>query len=421
MKAEICPPTTAVAPDALRIGAVKLHFPRLDCVDLLRGIVMVLMALDHTRDYFSARGFSPEDLAHTSGPLFFTRFITHFCAPVFFFLAGTGGYLSLSRGKSVGEISRFYWTRGLWLVLLSFTVVSYAWTFVFHFWFGEVLWALGFSMVAMAVIVRLPLRWIAISGVGMIVMHNLFDWVKPGSLGRFADLWRLLHTHGFAWILPDRNILLVAFPLIPWIGVMAAGYAFGALLARGNWRKSVFTLGAVLTISFLVLRFFHLYGNGHRVFEPWAGDAAGRWRLEPTLSLTIISFFDTLKFPPSLQFLLMTLGPSLMLLAWLDTLDAQRGAARFLRVFGRVPLFYYVLHLFLIHSLAVWVGLVLHQPVLWLMHGAFMFQLPPPSYGHGLGFIYAMWAIAVVLLYVPCKVFMEFKRQHDEWWWLRYL
>lgn len=421
MKAEVCAPTTSVAPEILQISAVKLHFPRLDCIDLLRGIVMVLMALDHVRDYFSARGLSPEDLAHTSGPLFFTRFITHFCAPVFFLLAGTAGHLSLSRGKSIREISRFYWTRGLWLVLLSLTIVSYAWTFVFHFWYGAVLWALGLSMVAMAVIVRLPLRWIAISGVGMIVMHNLFDWINPRSFGKLDGLWLLLHGHGFGWILPDKSIFLIAFPLIPWIGVMAAGYAFGALLTRGNWRKSVFTLGALLTVSFLFLRIFHLYGNGHRYLQPWAGDAAGRWHMEPTLSLTVISFLDTLKFPPSLQFLLMTLGPALMLLTWLDTLDAHRGLARFLRVFGRVPLFYYVLHLFLIHSLAVWVGVAWHQPVGWLIHGAFMLQLPPPSYGHGLGFIYAMWILVVGLLYVPCKIFMEFKRQHEGWWWPRYL
>jgi uncharacterized membrane protein len=284
-----------------------------------------------------------------------------------------------------------------------------------------VLWALGWSMVAMAIIVRFRLRWIAISGVGMIVLHNLLDGIDPGSFGKLAGFWLLLHGHGFAWILPGRNIFLIAFPLIPWIGVMAAGYAFGAILTRTSWRQSVFTLGALLTASFLILRIFHLYGNGHRVLQPWAGDAAGSWQIEPTLEMTVVSFLDTLKFPPSLQFLLMTLGPSLMLLAWLDTLDAQRGAARLLRVFGRVPLFYYVLHLFLIHSLAVWVGFILHQPVNWLMRGAFLMQLPPPSYGHGLGFIYAMWAVTVVLLYVPCKAFMEFKRQHENWWWLRYL
>ncbi len=421
MKAAVCAQIPSVARDVLRVERINLHVSRLDCVDVLRGIVMVVMALDHVRDYFSAPGFSPEDLAHTSGPLFFTRFITHFCAPVFFLLAGTGGYLSLARGKSVGEISRFYWTRGLWLVLLSLTVVSYAWTFIFHFWFGGVLWALGWAMVAMAIIVRLPLRWIAASGVGVIVMHNLLDPIDPSIFGRFAGFWLLLLGHGYAWILPGRNIFLVGFPLIPWIGVMAAGYALGALLTRGNWRKSVFTLGLLLTVSFLVLRIFHLYGNGHRVLQPWAGDAAGSWRIEPTLVMTVVSFFNTMKFPPSLQFLLMTLGPCLMLLAWLDTLDAQRGLARFLRVFGRVPLFYYVLHLFLIHSLAVWVGFILHQPVNWLMHGAFMMQLPPPSYGHGLGFIYAIWALAVILLYIPCRVFMEFKRQHENWWWLRYL
>jgi len=421
VKIDVRAPVSSVARDVLRVDKINVHVPRLDCVDLLRGIVMVLMALDHTRDYFVAPGFSPEDLAHTTGPMFFTRFITHFCAPAFFLLAGTGGYLSLARGKSVGEISRFYWTRGLWLVLLSLTVVSYAWTFTFHFWYGEVLWALGFCMVAMAIIVRLPLRWIAASGVGMIVLHNLLDPINPGIFGKFAGFWLLLHGHGYGWMLPGRNIFLVSFPLIPWLGVMAAGYALGALLTRGNWRKPVFAIGALLTVSFLVLRIFHLYGNGDPALQPWEGDGAGLWRLQPTLAMSVVSFFDTSKFPPSLQFLLMTLGPCLMLLAGLDMIDAKRGIARFLRVFGRVPLFYYILHLFLIHSLAVWVGLALHQPVSWLMHGAFMMQVPPPSYGHGLTFIYAMWALAIILLYLPCKVFMEFKREHENWWWLRYL
>jgi uncharacterized membrane protein len=416
--AEICPPVASVS-RALRLQTVNIKFSRSQCVDLLRGIVMVLMALDHTRDYFTVPGFSPEDLTHTSGLLFFTRFITHFCAPVFFLLAGTGGYLSLARGKSRAQVSRFYWTRGLWLVLLSLTVASYAWTFMWHLWHGGVLWVLGWSMVAMALMVRLPLRWIAITGIGMIVVHNLFDWISSASFGNFAGFWLMLHGHGFAWALPGRNVLFITFPLIPWVGVMAAGYAFGALLSRGNWRRSVFILGALLTLSFVVLRFFHLYGNGHRSLQTWAGDAAGSWRLQSTPTMSMVSFLDTLKFPPSLQFLLMTLGPALMLLAWLDTVDADRGLARVLGVFGRVPLFYYILHLFLIHSLAVWVGVATHQPIRWLLHGAFMLQLPPPSYGHGLAFIYAMWMIVIVLLYVPCKMFMDFKRQHD-WWWLRY-
>ncbi len=418
MKVEIVAPVSSVS-RTVCLQTVNIKFSRLHCVDLLRGIVMVLMALDHTRDYFTTPGFSPEDLTHTSAPLFFTRFVTHFCAPVFFFLAGTSGYLSLARGKSLAQVSRFYWTHGLWLLLLDCTVISYAWTFQLHFWSGGVLWAIGWSMVAMALIVHLPIRGITIFGVGMVVLHNLLDPVNPASFGRFASVWLVLHGHGHAWMLPGRNFVLIAFPLIPWVGVMAAGYAFGVLLERANWRKSVFILGAALTIAFMFLRFFHLYGNGYPTLQTWAGDAAGSWRLQSTPTMSMVSFLDTLKFPPSLQFLLMTLGPALMALAWLDTINADRGLTRILRVFGRVPLFYYILHLFLIHSLAVWVGFATHQPIGWLLHGAFMLQMPPQSYGHGLAFTYVMWVIVVALLSVPCKMFEEFKRQHD-WWWLRY-
>jgi uncharacterized membrane protein len=421
MQTAVSASNPSLARNALRVETVKVHFPRLDCVDLLRGIVMVLMALDHARDYFGAPGFSPEDLAHTTGPLFFTRFVTHFCAPAFFLLAGTGGYLSAARGKSVAQISRFFWTRGFWLVVLSLTVVSYSWSFQVGFWFADVLWALGWSMVAMAVIVRLPLRWIAVSSIAMIVLHNLLDAVNPAVFGRFAGLWLLLHGHGYAWILPGKNILLVSFPIVPWVGVMAAGYALGALLSRENWRKPVFTIGALLTVSFVILRIFHLYGNGSPALQPWSGDAAGPWKVQPNLIMSVVAFFDTAKFPPSLQFLLMTLGPALMALAWLDTVNADRAPARYLRVFGRVPLIYYVLHLFLIHSMAVWVGFAMHQPIDWLLHGAFMANVPPQAYGHGLAFVYLMWAAAVALLYLPCKLFMEFKGQHPEWWWLRYL
>jgi uncharacterized membrane protein len=422
VKTEFYDPTSSVATGVLCVGAVKVRFSRLDCIDLLRGAVMILMALDHVRDFFTGPGFSPEDLAHTSGPLFLTRFVTHFCAPVFFLLAGTGGYLSLARGKSVAEVSRFFWTRGLWLVLISLTLTTYAWTFVFfRFWHGGVLWALGWSMVAMALIVRLPVRWIAAIGVGTIVLHNVFDWVSPARFGRFAAVWLLLHEHGLVLVAPGKTALLIDFPLLPWLGVMAAGYALGALLSRGNWRKTVFTIGVLLTITFLILRIFHLYGNGNPSLQPWAGDAAGPWRVQSSLTMSVVSFLDTLKFPPSLQFLLMTLGPALMALAWLDTVNIEHAAARAVRVFGRVPFFYYILHLYLIHSLAVWVGVVMHQPVAWLLHGAFMLQLPPPTYGHGLLFIYAMWITSVALLYLPCKVFMEFKQQHPNWWWLRYL
>ena len=405
----------------VRLAEEEVRPARLACVDLLRGVVMVLMALDHTRDFFTGLRFSPEDLAHTSGPLFFTRFVTHFCAPAFFLLAGTGAYLSLSQGKSVAQISKFFWTRGFWLLFLNLTVIAYGWTYVLPVWSADVLWSLGWSMVAMGFLVRLPLRWIAGLGIGILLTHNLLDSVNPSAFGRFAGLWLILHGHGAAWIEPGKSAFLVGFSLIPWVGVMAAGYALGALLRRRHWREPISRIGAALTIAFLFLRVLHLYGNGQLCLQPWCSDAAGPWRVQPTLTLTLVSFFDTLKFPPSLQFLLMTLGPSLMALAWFDKVNTERGLAKVLVIFGRVPLFYYVLQLYVIHTLAVYVGLICGQKVGWLLYGGFMLHLPPAGYGHSLPFIYSMWLAVVLLLYPYCKLFAEFKQRHPDWWWLRYL
>ncbi len=406
---------------ALRVPPIKVQTTRLSCIDILRGVVMVLMALDHTRTFFSGFRYGAEDLAHTSGPLFFTRFVTHFCAPVFFLLAGAGGALSLAQGKSVDQVSRFFWTRGLWLVFIDLTVVSWAWTYAFPFWFSGVLWALGWSMVATSFLLRLPTRWVVAVGAGMVVTHNLLDSVKPEAFGKLAGLWMILHGHGVFWFVRGESFFFVLFPLIPWIGVMALGYALGSLIRKGNWRKPVAGIGAALTIAFLVLRFFHLYGNSQPSLQPWGGGAAGPWTIQPSLTLTVISFFNTLKYPPSLQFLLMTLGPALMVLAWLDTINAERWPARALMVFGRVPLFYYVLHLYLIHAMAVWVAFAFHQPSPWLLSGGPMLRLIPDGYGHGLPFIYLMWTVAVLLLYPACKWFTKIKEQHKDRWWLSYL
>jgi uncharacterized membrane protein len=410
-----------VSSPALRVGSVCVRSPRLECVDLLRGAVMILMALDHCRDFFTSLVFAPESLSRTTAALFFTRFVTHFCAPVFFLLAGTSGALSLAQGKSRLEVSRFYLTRGLWLVVLNLTVVAFAWTFTVPFLFAGVLWSLGWSMVLMALLLWLPVPWIAVFGTLMIVTHNLFDSMKPETFGRFGPLVLLLHGHGLFAVDSERDPFFVLFSIVPWVGVMAAGFALGALHRRKDWRKLVFGIGAAVMVSFLVLRFFHLYGNSHGDPGMPVPGVIGPWRSEPTLTLSVISFFDTLKYPPSLQFLLMTLGPALMVLPWLDKVKAERGIWRFLLVFGRVPLFYYVVHLYAIHLLSILVAWLTHQPVAWLLDGATMVQRPPDHYGHGLPFIYLMWMTVVVGLYLPCRWFMELKRRRPGWWWLRYL
>lgn len=403
---------------ATKPSLVSVQTARLVSVDVLRGLVLVLMALDHTRDFFSSLRIAPEDMAHTYGALFLTRFVTHYCAPVFSFLAGTGAFLSTRRGKSIQQVSRFFLTRGLWLVLLELTVVDFAWGFV-PWAHGGVIWVLGWSMVAMALIVWLPVRWIAALGLGMIAAHNLLDRINPASFGRFDWLWILLHSPGRIPI-TDNFSFSVRYVLIPWVGVMAAGFAFGALLLRPDRRKWILAIGISATAMFFLLRGFNLYGNGIAGLPLKYPHSGGPWSIQPTLSLTVVSFFNTLKYPPSLDYLLMTLGPSLILLGLLDRATAQRGLSHILLVFGRVPLFYYILHIYLIHVMAIVVAMALHQPV-W--HGTVIadFAQRPAGYGHGLPFVYAMWILAVAILYLPCRWFMQLRARHPDWTWLSYL
>ena len=401
--------------ESVKTSPVVSTVTRLASVDILRGLVMIIMALDHTRDFLTNVPFPPELIPNTNAALFFTRFITHFCAPVFAFLAGTGAFLATSRGKSVHQVSRFFFTRGLWLIFLELTIIDFSWTFT-PWAAGAVIWILGWSMVCMALIVRLPVRWIAVFGVGMIASHNLLDRVNLASFGKLAWLWTLLHQPGSIQITPHFTFV-VLYVLIPWVGVMAAGFAFGAILLRPDRRKWVLTLGFSMTALFLLLRGFNLYGNS----TSGVPYSVGPWHVQPTLSLTVISFLNVEKYPPALDYLLMTLGPALILLGLIDGVKAERGVGRILLVYGRVPMLFYVLHLYLIHTLAISAALAFHQPASWLWHGA-IFLLPTPAgYGHGLPFIYAMWILAVAILYLPCRWFMEFKARHRDWNWLSYL
>jgi uncharacterized membrane protein len=382
---------------------------RLDSVDLLRGLVMVVMALDHTRDYFhheALLGLEPLDFAQTTAPIFLTRWITHFCAPLFSFLAGTGVFLSFSRGKSKRELSWFLVTRGLWLILLELTFVRWAWNFSYDFtgnW-GLVLWALGWSMIALAGLIHLPL-WLvaAFSGV-MIAGHNALDAITPSSWGSWAWLWQLLHVPGEIKVTPGFSFLAY-YPLVPWIGVMAAGYCFGAVirLAPDERRAWLLRLGLGMTAVFVALRFSNLYGDP----RPWSPQSSSLF--------TVLSFLDCAKYPPSLLYLLMTLGPGLLLLAAFD-----RGVPVLLQpvlVFGRVPFFYYMLHIPLIHGLAY----ALHHA----RHGtgnifAFGAIKVPPDAGVGLVATYAIWLAIVIALYPACRWFAELKRRRRDTAWLSY-
>jgi uncharacterized membrane protein len=402
---------SAAAPAALA--------PRLDSVDLLRGVIMAIMALDHVRDYFTHLRFSPEEIPLTWPALFFTRWITHFCAPLFFFLAGTGAYLAATRGKSKQQIAHFLWTRGLWLVFLELTVVGFGWTFTF--WnYGGVIWALGWSMVVLSFLVRLPVKWVAAFGLVMIFGHNLLDRLQPQQFGKLAPLWILLHSPDFIPVAPKLGLFFVLYVLVPWMGVMAAGYAFGVLVSRPaeERRKAAMYIGLAATALFIVLRATNFYGNPHQM-PSFFGE--GEFHLQATLAKSVMAFLDTMKYPPSLQYLLMTIGPGLITLSLFDRLDLSKGGplhglARGVLVFGRVPMFYYLCHIYLIHIMAIVAAAAFGQPWKWLFGHAFMNAPTPAGYGHNLGFIYLMWVTALVILYFPCRWWAEYKRTHREWW-----
>jgi uncharacterized membrane protein len=376
---------------------------RLTAVDTLRGIVMILMALDHVRDFFGVPGLSPTNLAQTTVPLFLTRWITHLCAPTFFLLTGTGAFLSLGR-KSVPELSRFLVTRGLWLILLELTLIrclSMQFNVDYQVTMLIVIWALGWAMVVLAALVWLPLPVILTFGVAMIAGHNLFDGIRPDH-----PLWTILHAQGIVVNRPGF-VVFVAYPLIPWIGVTAVGYALGQVYRWSPERRRAFLLryGLGLAVTFVVLRWLNVYGDP----VPWASQATG--------ALTVVSFLNLTKQPPSLLYLLMTLGPALLLLRAVDR-STPRLLAPAVTV-GRVPLFYFVLHLALIHLLAVIVCYFQNGAVHWMFEspnlGAYPFT-PPPGWGVSLPIIYLLWIVVVVLMYPVCAWYARVKQRSRAGW-----
>jgi len=384
---------------------------RLDSVDMLRGLAIVLMSLDHVREFLSESQVDPTDIAQTTLSLFFTRWVTHFCAPVFVFLAGTGSFLYRQRGHSTGEVAGFLLTRGLWLVFLELTVIRLAWFFNIDYAsssVGQVIWTIGWSMVVMSGLVFLPIRGITIFGLITIVFHNCLDPVTADSFGAFAWVWRFLHDGGMVTLLPGVPVH-VAYPLIPWVGVMATGYGFGELLQlpRDRRRKLMFCLGVLMTAAFVGLRASNFYGDP----IPWS--------VQPEFTRTLMSFLNLQKYPPSLLFLLMTLGPALIAIAAADRPSATdhpaSAARRILVTFGRVPLFYYILHLYLIHALTLC--------LVYIQSGAtpaWLFSFPPGHAGEGNGYslpiLYLIWLGIVAVLYPLCRWFGDVKRRRSDAW-----
>jgi uncharacterized membrane protein len=380
---------------------------RVSSIDTLRGIVMILMAIDHVRDFFGVPGMNPTNLAQTTVPLFLTRWITHFCAPTFFLLTGTGACLARGQ-KSTAELSRFLFLRGVWLIVLELTVLrclSYQFNVDYQVTMLIVIWALGWAMITLAALVWLPTTVVLAIGTAMVVGHNLLDPIRSTN-----PLWVILHAQGFVVNRPGF-VVFSAYPLIPWVGVTAMGYALGEIYRWPAERRQTFLLryGLGAVAAFVVLRWLNVYGD------------PVRWATQASQALTIVSFLNVTKQPPSLLFLLMTLGPALLFLRALDA-----GTPRMFRpalTFGRVPLFYFILHFSLIHLLAVIVCYLQNGAIHWMLEspdlGAFPFT-PPPGWGLPLPGIYAIWIGVVAIMYPLCAWFASIKRRRRDSW-LSYL
>jgi uncharacterized membrane protein len=387
---------------------------RVNSIDFVRGAVMVIMALDHVRMYFGAGTWysSPTDLATTTPLLFFTRWITHFCAPVFLFLAGASAFLYGQRKKSPSQTALFLFTRGLWLVFVEIAIVSFGWTFdvTYSFVVLQVIWAIGLSMIALAGLVFLPMPAILVTGLALVFGHNLLDPITVQGTNATDYLWYVLHQPRL--VIGQARIISIFYPVLPWMGVMALGYAAGNLFQAEtpSSKRTLWLVGAGLaaTMLFLLLRQSNGYG------EPTT------WQTLDTGTFTLISFLNTTKYPPSLQFLLMTLGPALVLLALIEYARIQTSNP--FVVFGRVPFFFYILHIYVIHTLA----LIALEITGWewreyILTGETFLAGRLEAFGFGLGVVYAVWAAVVIALYPLCRWYQHVRASHPEWWWLGYL
>jgi len=354
----------------------------------------------------------------TNLPLFATRWVTHLCAPAFFFLTGLSIYLSRERTPGVSPAVLAI-SRGIWLILLELTVIGFAWSFNPGHSVAGVIWCLGWAMIFVAVLsLARPAVALAI-GVAMIATHNFFDGLTPADFGAGGWIWSLLHA---PWIakLPWNGDFFVLFPLIPWIGVAAVGYGLGPLFRKDDDTRKRFLLvaGSAMLVLFAVLRLTNVYGNPS---HPSIEGAMGDFSVPPGAGFqyALIGFLDVEKYPPSLQYLLMTLGVCALLLAWLQRHDGTRAlgpVGRIVRIFGLVPMAFYVLHLFLLHALALLVAQFSGQPGEWLGWGGNFPTGSPPGYGFGLPVVYLATAAALALLYLPCVWIARFKSRTRSWW-----
>jgi uncharacterized membrane protein len=393
--------------------SLKTPSARIESIDLLRGLVMIIMALDHIRDYFHADAFlyDPTDLSKTNVLLFFTRWITHFCAPTFMFLSGTSAFLVGAR-KGKKYLSKFLLTRGLWLIFLEFTVLAFAWYFEVHFTMINfiVIWALGISMIALAGLIYLPVPAIAAISLVMVFGHDFLDNIHVAGNGAAAFAWSLIHQQNIFNY--GSHTFFVGYPLIPWIGVMALGYCLGTKFIEtydpAKRKKFLIELGTAIIALFIILRLSNVYGDP----SPWSEQS--------TSTFTFLSFLKVSKYPPSLLYLLMTLGPAILFLAFTE--KTKNWFSEKIKMIGRVPMFYYLVHIYFIHLLAMgatyfcghtWKDMVLTT---WIS-----FDPNLQGYGFSLGVVYLVWFFVIFVLYFLCRWYDGYKRSHSKQWWLSYL
>ncbi|EDP71949.1 hypothetical protein FBALC1_12647 [Flavobacteriales bacterium ALC-1] len=394
---------------------MQLKTNRIQSIDILRGLVMVIMALDHVRDYFHINAFTgnyPENMETTNIILFGTRFITHYCAPVFVFLAGTSAFL-YGQSKSKGQLSKFLITRGIWLIFVEIVVNNFLWWFDITYGFInlQVIWAIGICMIVLGLIIHLPKRVILILGLLIVFGHNALDGIIMEGDNVKSLFWYFLHQmNGFSYT--EGHFLWFSYPVLPWVGVILLGYCFGELYKKGASvalrKKWLLYVGISSIALFFLFRGFNFYGD----LVPWSH--------QETTEKTIISFFNAAKYPPSLAYLLMTLGPALLFLYFIENI--KNVITNFLLVFGRVPFFYYILHILIIHLGAI-IGLLITGKdwKLMILNNETMSSGILQGYGYSLFIVYLVWIAIVLLLYPFCKQYMKYKANNKGKWWLSYL
>jgi uncharacterized membrane protein len=398
---------------------------RVNSIDVLRGIVMVIMALDHVRDFFykpdvisgdaSSVAMDPTNLGTTVPLLFFTRWITHFCAPIFVFLAGTSIFL-MSQKKTKKELSIFLLKRGLFLVLLEIIIITFSWRFdpEYHIIILQVIWAIGISMIILSLLIFLPLTVVSALGVVIVFGHNILDYENVSAGLKGSALANLFYFSNFSAIVFDNtHLAIVVYSFLPWTGVMLLGFCFGKLYQQGvnpaRRKKILIGVGVGLIVLFIILRFINKYGDP----VPWSQQSRGS-------VYTFLSFLNLNKYPPSLLFLCMTIGPGILLLAFIE--NVQNWFTRIMNIYGRVPMFYYILHFYLIHVLVVIQFFISGYSTEMIKGNGNLFFFRPPDFGFTLGAIYYVWFFVVVALYPLCKKYDRYKTLHaKDKWWLRYL